>query len=122
MYSDNKLAEIFDRTKGHCHFCGDPLVFESYGKTEASEGAWEIDHVIQKGKGGPKDPSNCLSACVKCNRLRWHRTGQEVRDLLLYGLIVREEIKKGTQVGKTIEDLKEKRLKANLSRRRKVGK
>ena len=122
MYSDNKLAEIFDRTKGHCHFCGDHLVFEGYGKTEASEGAWEIDHVIQKGKGGPKDPSNCLSACVKCNRLRWHRTGQEVRDLLLYGLIVRDEIKKGTQVGKTMEDLKKKRLKATLSRRRKAGK
>jgi len=121
MYSDNKLAEIFERTKGHCHFCGDPLVFKNYGKTEASEGAWEIDHIIQKGRGGTKDLSNCLSACVRCNRLRWHRTGQAVRDLLLYGLIARDEIKKGTQVGKTIEDLKGRRLKANLSRRRKAG-
>jgi hypothetical protein len=40
----------------------------------------------------------------------------------MYGLIVREEIKKKTQIGKTVEELKEKRLLANLSRRRKVGK
>ena len=122
MFSDNQLAEIFNRTKGHCHFCGDPLVFDSYGKADQTEGAWEIDHVIQKGKGGSKDASNCLAACIKCNRLRWHRTGQEVRDLLMYGLIAREEIKKKTQIGKAVEELKEKRLLANLSRRRKVGK
>ena len=122
MFSDNQLHEVFNRTKGHCHFCGDPLVFDNYGKAEVLEGAWEIDHVIQKGKGGTKDVSNCLAACVKCNRLRWHRTGQEVRDLLLYGLIAKDEIKKGTQVGKTMEDLKDKRLKANFRRRRKKGK
>lgn len=122
MFSDNQLAEVFNRTKGHCHFCGDPLVFDSYGKADQTEGAWEIDHVIQKGKGGSKDASNCLAACIKCNRLRWHRSGQEVRDLLTYGLIAREEIKKKTQTGKAVEELKEKRLLANLSRRRKVGK
>jgi 5-methylcytosine-specific restriction endonuclease McrA len=122
MFSDNQLAEVFNRTKGHCHFCGDPLVFHSYGKADQAEGAWEIDHVFQKGKGGSKDASNCLSACIRCNRLSWHRSGQEVRDLLMYGLIVREEIKKKTQIGKTVEELKEKRLLANLSRRRKVGK
>lgn len=122
MFSDNQLAEIFNRTKGHCHFCGDPLVLEMYGKVDNEEGTWEIDHVVQKGKGGIKDASNCLAACIKCNRLRWHRTGQEVRDLLIYGLIAREEIKKKTQTGKTIEELKEKRILVNLSRRRKIGK
>ena len=122
MFSDSQLTEVFNRTKGHCHFCGDPLIFDSYGKADRTEGAWEIDHVIQKGKGGSKDASNCLAACIKCNRLRWHRSGQEVRDLLMYGLIAREEIKKKTQIGKAVEELKEKRLLANLSRRRKVGK
>jgi len=122
MFSDTQLAEVFNRTKGHCHFCGDPLAFESYGKTDQEESAWEIDHVIQKGKGGSKDVSNCLAACIKCNRLRWHRTGQEVRDLLLYGLIAKDEIKKKTHIGKTIEELKEKRLLTNQNRRRKLGK
>jgi len=122
MYSDSKLAEIFDRMNGHCHFCGDLLIFDKYGKNEAVKGAWEIDHVIQKGKGGPKDRSNCLAACIRCNRLRWYRSGQEIRDLLLCGLIAKDEIKKGTQVGKTIQELKKKRLNTNIKRRRKVGK
>jgi 5-methylcytosine-specific restriction endonuclease McrA len=118
MFSKNQLTEIFNRTKGHCHFCGDPLVFASYGRADQEEGAWEIDHVIQKGKGGSKDVSNCLAACIKCNRLRWHRTGQEVRDLLMYGLIARDEIKKKTETGKAIEELEAKRRDANLRRRR----
>jgi 5-methylcytosine-specific restriction endonuclease McrA len=122
MLSDSQLAEVFGRTKGHCHFCGDPLVFDGYGKADHAKGAWEIDHIIQKGKGGSKDSSNCLAACIKCNRLRWHRTGQEVRDLLIYGLIARDEIKKKTQIGKAIEELKEKRLLVNQGRRRKLGK
>jgi hypothetical protein len=122
MFSERQLDEVFSRTKGHCHFCGDPLVFDSYGKPDHVEGAWELDHVIQKGKGGSNDAANCLAACVKCNRLRWHRTGQEVRDLLFYGLMARDEIKKGTQVGKTMEELKEKRYSANVRRRRKSGK
>jgi hypothetical protein len=54
--------------------------------------------------------------------LRWNRSGQEVRDLLLYGLIARDEIKKKTQIGEAIEGLKEKRLLANQNRRRKLGK
>jgi len=122
MFSGTQLAEIFSRTQGHCHFCGDSLAFESYGKTDYEEGAWEIDHVIQKGKGGNKEASNCLAACIKCNRLRWHRTGQELRDLLLLGLIARDEIRKKTQTGKAIEELKEKRLLTNQIRRRKLGK
>jgi 5-methylcytosine-specific restriction endonuclease McrA len=121
MFSNTQLAEVFNRTKGHCHFCGDPLVFERYGRADHEAGSWEIDHVIQKGKGGSKDASNCLAACIKCNRLRWHRTGQEVRDLLLYGLIARDEIKKKTQIGKAIEELREKRSLVNQGRRRKLA-
>ena len=81
-----------------------------------------MDTVVQKGKGGGKDASNCLAACVRCNRLRWHRTGQTVRDLLIYGLIAKDEIKRGTPVGKMLAELKTKRLMANAGRRRKVGK
>jgi hypothetical protein len=35
----------------------------------------------------------------------WHRTGREVRDLLMYGLIARDETKKKTQIGKAMEEL-----------------
>jgi hypothetical protein len=40
---------VFKKTKGHCHFCGDTLVFKHYGHTTKPymSGAWELDHVIQ---------------------------------------------------------------------------
>lgn len=122
MFSDAQLAQVFGKTEGHCHFCGDPLVLARYAKQEALPGAWEIDHVVQRGKGGSKSIANCLPACVRCNRLRWHRTGEEVRDLLLYGLIVKDEIKRRSRFGQIVEDLKRKRLEANRKRRRNLGK
>lgn len=118
MFSNDQLLNIFNRTKGHCHFCGDQLSYYRYGKPEMMKGSWEIDHIIQKAKGGAKDSSNCLAACVKCNRLRWHRTGREVRELLLFGLIAKDEIRKSTPFGIEIKKLKLKRDKANLKRRR----
>jgi 5-methylcytosine-specific restriction endonuclease McrA len=121
MFSDAQLTEIFGKTKGHCHFCGDALILSKYAISDGSTGAWEIDHVIQKGKGGTKDTSNCLPACIRCNRLRWHRTGDGMRDLLLYGLIAKDEIKKGTDVGRIIKELKEKRLATNRKRRRRIA-
>jgi hypothetical protein len=114
---ERELRSIFDRTNGHCHFCGDPVVFEKRGWASDLAGYWEVDHVIQRDKGGAKDSSNCLPACTRCNRLRWHRTGEAVRDLLLLGLVARDEIDKGSQVGKTLTALRERRLKQNASRR-----
>ena len=119
---ENQLREIFDKTRGHCHFCGDPVVFERRGWAEDLTGYWEVDHVIQRGKGGSRGPENCLPACTRCNRLRWHRTGEAVRELLLLGLIGREEIRKGTKIGANLGELRQKRLAANRGRRRKKQK
>ena len=98
MFSDAALKVIFDKTAGHCHFCGDPLVLKKYGWKDLDDldGAWELDHVIQKGKSGSENAGNCLPACVRCNRLRWHRPGQDLRELLLLGLVAKDEIKKSS--------------------------
>jgi 5-methylcytosine-specific restriction endonuclease McrA len=122
MYSNEKLKIIFNNTFGHCHFCGDPLNFEKYGckEIENIEGAWEADHIHQKAKGGRIDESNCLPACVRCNRLRWHRKGNELREVILLGLIAKKEIKKNSIIGKQILELKSKRLQENKKRRRKI--
>jgi hypothetical protein len=82
------------------------------------DGAWELDHIIQKGKGGSKDPGTCLPACVRCNRLRWHRQGQDLRELLLLGLIAKDEIKRSSPLGQEFSKLKERRLELNRKRRR----
>lgn len=112
------LRQIFNRTNGHCHFCGDKLVFEKYGLQKDENGTWEADHIIQKGKGGSKSPENCLPACYRCNRLRWHRKGKNIRNLLFLGLIAKDEIERKTDLGKAIIKLKNKRRLQNKKRRR----
>ena len=116
-----KLQQIFDRTNGHCHFCGDRLVFEKYGIRADENGTWEADHIIQKGKGGSKDPENCLPACFRCNRLRWHRKGKNIRNLLWLGLVAQDEIERKSELGKAIVKLKNRRQNANKKRRRNLS-
>lgn len=120
MFTYNKLKAIFEKTDGHCHFCGDSVVLEKYGVKDINDldGAWEADHIIQKGKGGSKDAENCLPSCVRCNRLRWHRKGGDLRELIFLGLVAKDEIKKGSTAGKSILELKNKRERSNMSRRR----
>ena len=117
--TDKQKREIYDKTKGHCHFCGDPVVFEKRGfpKGQDLTGYWELDHVIQKHKGGSKDAKNCLAACTKCNRLRWMRTGDELRDLLFLGLIATDEVNEpASATGRALVQLRNKRVAKNLSR------
>ena len=110
-----KKELIFNKTEGHCHFCGDKIVLSKYGKG-AKSGCWEADHVVQKFKGGPSGSVNCLPACTRCNRLRWHRTSKEIQDILFLGVITKKEIKNKTIIGKMLLKLKQKRLKDNKKR------
>jgi 5-methylcytosine-specific restriction endonuclease McrA len=118
---ESSLRRIFDKTDGHCHFCGDAITFENRGWAEAPDGHWEVDHVIQKDKGGAKSADNCLPACMRCNRLRWHRTGESIREILLLGIIARKEIKNNSSLGHDLAQLRAIRLAQNLTRRRSNG-
>jgi len=116
---ESQLRDIFGKTNGHCHFCGDALTFDNRGKAKAgTEGHWELDHVIQRAKGGKASRENCLAACTRCNRLRWHRSGRQLRGLLELGLAAAEQIRKGTDVGKQMKLLQKQRLKENIARRK----
>lgn len=119
MAAQNKLQAIFEKTRGCCHFCGDPLDFAKYDlRVENEIGSWNIDHVVQKDKGGSKDLENCLPACVECNRLRWNRTGANLREALFLGIISIKEMERGSELGKLIGELKAKRLAENRKRRK----
>lgn len=122
MITNKKLVAVFNKTSGHCHFCGDALTLEKYGAKDINDldGAWEADHISQKGKGGSKDIENCLPSCVRCNRLRWHRKGEDLRDLIFLGLIAKDEIIKKTLLGNKIVELKNKRIIQNKNRRRTI--
>lgn len=107
---------VFDKTGGHCHFCGDRLVFSHY-----EQGEWELDHAIQAAKGGASNPDNYLPACWKCNRLRWHRTGKDLRRLILLGLVANDEIKADTELGRAIHARFTQRKTKNKQRKRTTG-
>ena len=93
-----RLRTIWKKTNGHCHFCGDRLFFDRRGHRRRSDGSWEVDHVIQRDRGGVISPDNCLPACTGCNRLRWHRGGGEIRQLMRLGILARGEIEKKSEL------------------------
>ncbi|MEO0145923.1 MAG: HNH endonuclease, partial [candidate division WOR-3 bacterium] len=55
-YTDEQLKHIFDKTGGHCYWCGKQLSFSNYGQclgaTPLARGAWEVDHAKPTSKGG----------------------------------------------------------------------
>jgi 5-methylcytosine-specific restriction endonuclease McrA len=119
--TEKQRRQVWDKTSGHCHFCGDPVEFAKRGWVDGDlTGYWEVDHVIQRGKGGTKSVENCLVACTRCNRLRWHRTGEAVRELLFLGLVARDEIAKSTPTGRALARLRTSRLAQNASRRKRA--
>src|SRR5205823_7777006 len=91
--------------------------FNKRGWVKWGYGYWEIDHVIQRNKGGTAGADNCLPACTRCNRLRWHRTGVAIRELLFYGLIAIHQIQKGSELGDELERLGKKRPPVDCHRR-----
>jgi 5-methylcytosine-specific restriction endonuclease McrA len=116
--NEKQLLLIWNKTSGHCHFCGDPVDFDKRGWNDGDlTGYWEVDHIIQHHKGGKNIAENYLPACTRCNRLRWHRTGDQVRELLFLGLIARDEINKENKIGRELARLQEKRLLENARRR-----
>ena len=113
----NALRAIFDKTNGHCHFCGDPIIFEHRGWAESPDGHWEVDHVAQRHKGGAASAENCLPACTGCNRPRWSYTGDDLRAILLMGVVAQLEVRKGSHLGRQLVQRRDKRLEQNRARR-----
>ena len=116
--AEQRLRTIFGKTHGHCHFCGDKLMFGRRGfRGEYQKGAWEVDHVIQRGKGGSKTAENCLPACTRCNRLRWHRSRDQLHQVMEYGLIAAREVRSGTELGQVLKQKLAKQKGQNRRRR-----
>jgi hypothetical protein len=114
-----RIRAIWEKTGGRCHFCGDPVKLSRRGYSRAgSDGSWEIDHVTQRAKGGQSGVENYLPACTRCNRLRWHRTGAQLRQLLVLGIIARREIENLTETGQALIRLEDRKKRQNRNRRK----
>ena len=116
--TETQYRKIWSKTNGHCHFCGDPVSLRKRGyRRQRADGCWEVDHVSQRARGGATFVENCLPACTACNRLRWHRSGAELREILRLGLIAKREMEAFTTTGKRLIVLTHRQMKLNQRRR-----
>ncbi|HCM7679646.1 TPA: HNH endonuclease [Klebsiella aerogenes] len=67
--SPQKAIAIYQKTKGHCGYCGCYLEFEGY----------TADHIVPKSKGGSHEVDNLLPCCKTCNRTKGARSLHEFR-------------------------------------------
>lgn len=67
--SAQKAIAIYQRTGGHCGYCGCILDFESF----------TADHLIPRSKGGGNELSNLMACCKTCNRSKSSRSVEEFR-------------------------------------------
>lgn len=117
--TEAQFREIWKKTNGHCHFCGDPVSLSKRGyRRIRADGCWEVDHVVQRHRGGSVSTENCLPACTSCNRLRWHRRGAAIRELLVLGMIARREIDKLSGTGKELVRLRTEQIRRTARRRK----
>ena len=115
--TEAQCLEIWKKTNGHCHFCGDPISLRKRGyRRQRADGSWEVDHVVQRDKLGLSSIDNYLPACTSCNRLRWHRKGPQLRELLVLGIIAKREMERFSETGKRLIELRHRQLKTNQRR------
>ena len=73
-HTPTQLRSIYNKTKGHCAYCGKKLSFINYANYEHRL-VWEIDHSIAKAKGGTNYFRNLQPSCVPCNRTKGKTSG-----------------------------------------------
>ena len=75
-YDSEFLGDIFEKTGGHCRYCGKQLAWSNYGRV-GKHGAWEVDHSVPLSRGGTDYYRNLWPACVACNTDKGTLTGSE---------------------------------------------
>jgi 5-methylcytosine-specific restriction endonuclease McrA len=80
-------APVFDKTEGHCTYCGKTLDPDRYGACEpppSPEGAWEVEHWIPESFFDDEASANYMEnlwpACCRCNDEKGDTTGWEYID------------------------------------------
>lgn len=113
MKGANSTQEIYLRTGGRCHFCGDPLAPHGHGKQ--GDGGWEKDHVQHRAHGGAR-AENLLPACRPCNRLRWFAAGRRIREILEFGLVAYKAADPTKTLGRKLLQLRHRYRKTKRGR------
>lgn len=69
QFSASKKLRIFNKTKGHCAYCGLRL--------EAA--CFSIDHLQPRALGGGNENDNLLPVCASCNSSKGKKTLEQFR-------------------------------------------
>lgn len=111
--------QILEKTGNRCHVCATILDPQKYGKNKRVSGNWTVDHILPKNRGGGNSVENCLPACGHYNGLRWNRMDKKLREVLEYGIIALQEIRRKSKIGKELQKRYILRNKRNKRRRNK---
>jgi hypothetical protein len=107
-------GEVWNRTKGVCHVCGDTTLSKEPRN-------WYADHVIPFDRdGNDEDSTNFLPVCHRCNGLRWHNSPETMRTILFLGVIANTLAYQEpfSEHAATIREMRRKRLVDNWKRRK----
>lgn len=63
-----RRQEVFDKSRGRCHYCGTALTLD---------GKWHVEHMMPRALGGNDQMVNLVAACVSCNLEKSDRTAIE---------------------------------------------
>lgn len=77
-FSLKKIKAVFNKTKGHCAYCGCEL------QTIGIE-AFHMEHVNPRSRGGNNSTENLFPACPWCNMKKHNKTLEEFR-AVFFGL------------------------------------
>jgi 5-methylcytosine-specific restriction endonuclease McrA len=67
VFGDGR-REVFERSRGCCHYCRTPLTLD---------GQWHVEHMLPRALGGTDDELNLVAACAPCNLAKRDRTALE---------------------------------------------
>lgn len=63
-----RRREVFERSRGMCHYCRAPLQLL---------GPWHVEHMMPRALGGSDEAVNLVAACVRCNLRKADRSAIE---------------------------------------------
>lgn len=81
MIDEGIRSDVFDKTRGRCYYCDKALSF--YNRDRRGRGAWEVEHLTPRAKGGTDHLNNLVAACWPCNLEKGTRASRSHRQKMV---------------------------------------
>lgn len=127
MINEDKRLAVFEKSYGECGHCEKALAFDN--RSREGRGAWEVEHLRPRARGGTDHLNNLVAACWTCNlgkgtrsarahrfavtpartarvsRRRWRVTGKALLPGIIVGGLTYLWLKKKTPPEHELRDL-----------------